>query len=197
MFDLSIGEDYYKPTIVNDAFNNNYKEYESKGDKDKILTVNEYLDLIRPYLVDIINEHKTQSEWKIQVTAAVNFISSKPNSDETRIMHAKSNNIEIVIGSNTNEVIEEFLKSLLKRYQERLEESTRGSEFVFDGVNALYYNLNKISLNRGKSYIDPPKWLKNKKTTINPQNKKDDKCFQYALTVALNYQNIKNNPEIE
>ena len=174
---MSIGEDYYKPTIVNDAFNNNYKEYESKGDKDKILTVNEYIDMIRPYLVDIINEHKTQSEWKIQVTAAVNFISSKPNSDETRIMHAKSNNIEIVIGSNTNEVIEEFLKSLLKRYQERLEESTRGSEFVFVCVNALYYNLNKISLNRGKSYIDPPKWLKNKKTTINPQNKKDDKCF--------------------
>ena len=69
------------------------------------------------------------------------------------------------------------------------------SEILFDGVNALYYDLNKISLNRGKSYIDSPKWLKNKKTTINPQNKKDDRCFQYALTVALSYQNIKNNPQ--
>ena len=71
LFDLSIGEDYYKPIIVNSAFNNNYKEYESKGDKDKILTVNEYLDMIRPYLVDMISDHKTQREWKIQLTAAI------------------------------------------------------------------------------------------------------------------------------
>ena len=74
MFDLSIGEDYYEPIIVNGAFNDNYKEHESKGDKDKILTVNEYLDMIRTYLVDMINEHKTQSEWKVQLTAAINFI---------------------------------------------------------------------------------------------------------------------------
>ena len=39
-----------------------------------------------------------------------------------------------------------------------------------------------------------PEWLKNKKATINPKNN-EDKCFQYALTVALDYQNIKNNPE--
>ena len=70
----------------------------------------------------------------------------------------------------------------------------KGSEFVYDGVNALHYDLNKIILNRSKSYIDSPKWLKNKKATINPINN-DDKSFQYALTEALNYQNIKNNPE--
>ena len=70
----------------------------------------------------------------------------------------------------------------------------RGSEFIFHSVDVLYYDLNKISLSRGGSYIDSPKWLKNKKATINPKNN-DDKRFQYALTVALNYQNIKNNPE--
>ena len=70
----------------------------------------------------------------------------------------------------------------------------RGSEFIFDSVDALYYDLNKISLSRGGSYIDCPKWPKNKKTTINPKNN-DGKCFQYALAVAINYQNIKNNPE--
>ena len=59
----------------------------------------------------------------------------------------------------------------------------------------MYYNLNKVSLSRDGSYIDFPKWLKNKKATINPQNKKDDKCFEYALTVALNHEIIKNNPE--
>ena len=69
-----------------------------------------------------------------------------------------------------------------------------GSELFYDSVDALYYNLNKVSWSRGGSYIDSPKWLKNKKATINPKSN-DDKCFQYALTVALNYQNIKNNPE--
>ena len=70
----------------------------------------------------------------------------------------------------------------------------RGSEFAFYNVNALYYDLNKISLNRGRSYIDSPEWIKNKKVTINPKNN-DDKCFQYALTVALNYQNIEKDPQ--
>ena len=59
MFDLLISEDYYKPIIVYGAFNNNYIQYESKGDKDKILTISEYLDRLRPYLVNIINDHKT------------------------------------------------------------------------------------------------------------------------------------------
>ena len=61
----------------------------------------------------------------------------------------------------------------------------KGWEFEFDGINFLYYDFNKISLNRGGSYIDSPKWLKNKKTIINPKNNYY-KCFQYAVTLALN-----------
>ena len=57
---------------------------------------------------------KTKSEWKIQLTMTINFTSSKPDSDETRIMHEKSNNVEIMIGSETNEVIEELFESLLQ-----------------------------------------------------------------------------------
>ena len=70
----------------------------------------------------------------------------------------------------------------------------RGREFAYDSVDALYYNLNKVSLSRGRSYIDSPKCLKNKKATINPKNK-DDKCFQYALTVALSYEQIEKDPQ--
>ena len=70
----------------------------------------------------------------------------------------------------------------------------RGSEFVFDNVDSLYYKLHKISLNRGGSYIDSPKWLKNKKATINSKNN-NDKCFQYAITVALNHEQIKKDPQ--
>ena len=70
----------------------------------------------------------------------------------------------------------------------------RGSEFIFDSFDAFYYDFNKISLNRGGSYIYSPEWLKNKKASIYPKNNVN-KCFQYALNVALNYEQIKNNPE--
>ena len=70
----------------------------------------------------------------------------------------------------------------------------RGSEFAYDSVDALYCNLNKVSLSRGGSYIDSPKWLKNKKATINTKSRAS-KCFQYALTIALNYEQIKDHPE--
>ena len=68
------------------------------------------------------------------------------------------------------------------------------SEFVFDSVDLLCYELHKIILNRGEPYVDSSKWLKNKNSTINSKNS-NDKCSQYALPVALNYQNIKNNLE--
>ena len=70
----------------------------------------------------------------------------------------------------------------------------RGSDFEFDGVNLLYYNFNKISLNRGGSYIEPAKWIKDKKSIINPKNN-DHKCFQYAVTLALNHDKIDRNPQ--
>ena len=66
----------------------------------------------------------------------------------------------------------------------------RETEFVFDSVDSLYYKPHKISLNRGGSYIDSPKWLKNKNATTNPKNN-DDKCFQYATTIALNHEQTK------
>ena len=99
-----------------------------------------------------------------------------------------------MMDSETNEIIEELFESLLQKYQAGLEESMRGSEFAYDSVDALYYNLNKVRLSRDESYIDSPDWLKNKKATINPKVN-DDKCFQYALTFALNYKQIKDHPE--
>ena len=86
----------------------------------------------------------------------MNFISSK-DSDEIRAMRAKSNNIEIIMGNQTDEIMKELFESLLQKYQEELEEKMRGSEFVFDSIDLLYYNLHKISFNRAESYIDSPK----------------------------------------
>ena len=70
-------EDYYVPVRISNAFNNSDIEYESNGDKEKILAVKEYLGMIKQYLRDIINDHKTQEEWKIQLTVETSFISSK------------------------------------------------------------------------------------------------------------------------
>ena len=143
LFKSSIDEDYYKPTLVKSDYNNNYAQYESRG--DKILTVKEYLGLIEPYLANVINDYKSKGEWKIQLIAEINFTSLKPDSDEMHIMHTKSDNTEIMTGSDTIEVIEELFKSFLQRYQKGLQEKMRGSEFEFDGVNLLYYDFNKIS----------------------------------------------------
>ena len=98
-------------------------------------------------------------------------------------MHTKSDNEEIMTGSDTDEIIEELFESCLQRYEQNLEKQMKGSDFGFDGVNFLYYDVDKMSLNRGGSYIDSPKWIKNEKSTINPKNN-DYKCFQYALTLA-------------
>ena len=156
-----------------------------EGDKKNTLSIKEYLNMIRPYLRDIINNHKLQGEWKVhsgnevinykiqdewktQLTMIINFISSK-GSDEIHTMHTKSKIVEIVMDDETDKIIKELFESLLQRYQEGLEEKIKESEFVFDSTDLLHYNLHKISLTRDGSNIDSPKLLKNNKATINPK----------------------------
>ena len=69
----------------------------------------------------------------------------------------------------------------------------KGSEFVLDYVQVSYYKCHTINPNCGGSYINSPDWIKNKKTAINPINKKDNKCFQCAVTVTLNYEEIEKD----
>ena len=104
-------------------------------------------------------------------------------------MHSKSDNIEIMFSGETDEVIKELFDSLKNIYQNDLE-SMKASEFVFNYVQLLYDKCHKINLNCGGSYIDSTDWIK-RKTTINPINKKYNKCFQYAVTVLLNHEEIK------
>ena len=96
LFEHEEEENYYKPVRVSNFWSNNYIEYESNGDRNKTLSVEEYLNKIRPYLKDIINNLKKSDTWKIQLTISNNFISSLDN-DEERVMHSKSDNIEIMI----------------------------------------------------------------------------------------------------
>ena len=126
--------------------------------------------------------------------AEINFISLKPGSDETRIMHTRSDNIEIMIGDDNDDIIEKLFESFLQKYEDNLQNKMKGSDFELDGVSFLYYDFNKKSLNRGGSYIDSPKWIKDKRSTINPKNN-DDKCFQYAVTLALNFDKVIKDPQ--
>ena len=141
----------------------------------------------------IINDYKISGERKIHLTIAIKFMSSKDNS-KIRTMHAKSDNKETLIGNETDKIIEDILDSVLQKCHKDLEESMKGSNVDFDSVDLLHYKLQQISLNRGESYIDSPKWLKPKKATINTISN-DSKCSRYATTVALNHKNIVKDPQ--
>ena len=154
--------DYYEPKKVKSAFNGSYVLYKSKGDKDSKLSIYEYFDIIRPYLRDMIDNHKARGEWKIQLTMRIIFVSFT-DANETREMHTKSDNITIMIGIETEDAINELFNTFRKRYQEGLETKMKGSSFTFERVDLLEYHLHKVSLNRGSSYIDSPEWVKNKK----------------------------------
>ena len=131
--------------LVKSGCNDNYVQYESKG--DKILTLKEYLALIEKYLRKLIKYYKNKGEWKLQLTAEINFISLKPGSDVTHIMHTRSDNEEFRNGSDTDEIIKRLFESFLQKYEGNLQNKMRGSDFEYDGVNFLCYDFNKISLN--------------------------------------------------
>ena len=103
----------------------------------------------------MIDSKKNSGEWKIRLIMKINFISSG-NFIESRDMYSKSDNFEIMMGANTNEIIRNLLNYLLRRYQGGLQESMRGSEFVFDYVESLNYIFHKVDLKRSGSYIETP-----------------------------------------
>ena len=177
----------YEPVLIKSGFDNNYLEYMSNGNNS--LSFNEYLELIKPYLYDLINVYQVKGEWKLQLSAEIYFVSQKPDSNEIRIMYTRSIPEEIIIGCETEEVAEKLIMQILQKYQDNLQNKMKGSDFIFNGVNYLYYDLNRITISKGGSYIESPKWLKDKKCTINQKNT-DNKCFQYATTLALNFDNI-------
>ena len=182
----------YEPVLIKSGFDNNYLEYMSNGNNS--LSFNEYLELIKPYLYDLINVYKAKGELKLQLSVEISFVSQKPGSDENRVMYTRSTPEEFMIGSETEEVAEKLFMSILQKYQDNLQNKMKGSDFIFNGINYLYYNLNRITISKGGSYIESPKCLKDKKCIVNQKNN-DNKCFQYAATLALNFNNIDRNPQ--
>ena len=84
-----------KTIWTKNSWNNDYIEYESNGDSNKDLTIEEYLDKLKPYLKDIIIDLQNSDTWKIHLTIGISFISPK-DVDEELLMHAKSDNVELM-----------------------------------------------------------------------------------------------------
>ena len=176
-----INDDYYKPILLKSSFDESYKYYESRGDKDKKLSIGQYLNMIKPYLIDLINENKAietnSNEWKIQINMHIIFVSSG-DTGEVRTVFVWSDNGEIKLGNEIDDIIKRLINSFLNNYQKEELILRNGSNFVFESVGLLSYHIHKTSLKRGNSYIKSPEWLANKKAIINPKNV-DNRCFEY------------------
>ena len=153
------------------------------------------MDEIKLYLRDLIDFYNTKGEWKVQLSMSITFI-SYINTDQIQLMHWKSDNVKTKRGVDANDTIQELISTFLQRYQEGLETKLKGSDYIFNHVNLLEYHVHKVSLNQGSSYIPQPEWVSQKKSTLNPYNHSDNRCFLYAIVIALNYHNIDNNPQI-
>ena len=128
-----------------------------------------------------------------QVLQSVAVITTKKfkNIDDVHLLYLVSDDIKIMIGYKTNEIVHDLFQTLLTRYQQGLETSLKASTLVFIDIEEIPYKFHKISWNHDGSYIDTLKWIKIKRSTINPKNK-DNKCFQRSILAALNYKEKKN-----
>ena len=85
-----------------------------------------------------------------------------------------------------------LFNTLLKNFQRAQETSNkRGSEFIPDSAELLYYHLHRIDIRRAESYITSPDGIASIKATINPKNQKDNECFKWSIISDLNYNKIK------
>ena len=191
LFDEDI---YYKPFEVKSVFNGNYVLYESNGDEIRYLSFLEYLSKIRLYLYDLIEEYSQNISWKMQIVANISFIFLTDSNVRQRL-YSKSDNVNILHAVDSIGVINELFDTFLKSYRDGLETKMTGSSYFFEKVDSLEYHFHKVTLKRGSSYIPSPKWINNKKSTINPQNTEDNNCFQYSIVAALNHQKIPNHSE--
>ena len=99
---------YYKPTLVKSSLKNNFAYYEIRGDRDKKLSVKQYLTMIIPQLTKLIDEKKdNNNEQNIQLSMGVNFM-CVTDKEKTRTFYVKSDNEDIRLGNDTSNIINEL-----------------------------------------------------------------------------------------
>ena len=172
------------------------------GDRYENLSPERYLDMIRPYLRDLINYHKTiaklnndsgaeRGEWKVQLVMQNNCVSVK-SFENTSTIYSKSEPVEVFMGSDSNDVIDRLFDTTLEKFQETMVTSKkRRSKLTHESVALMHCYFQKTDIRRAESYIKSPERIANKETTMNPKNEKDNKCFKWSIAAGLNYNKIK------
>ena len=193
LFNTTNHNDYYKLILARISFENSFEEYEMRGDKNKNLLLKPDLTIIIPHLTKLVDEEKNsrQNEQKIQLIIAV-ILKQITDLVKKYTFYVKSKNIEIRSGDNTNDIITKLLESFLEKYEREENILRNGSNYVFDCVDLTLMQFHSIELKRGSSYIPSPKWISDKRATINPKNLNDNNCFAYAIIAALHHEEIKN-----
>ena len=97
----------------------------------------EYFEKIKPNLIKLINKHKNDN-WKIQLTMKITFIPVGNYNDKRS--YDKTKNVEIMTGSDTDGIVKELFKSIIQKYEELIEHSTKNSVLILQGVELVEYN---------------------------------------------------------
>ena len=181
-------DDYYKPILAKESFDGNYHMYWRRGDKERNMYINKYLEKIKSFLIALIDD-KTSSH-KIQLDIAVNLIHLTKSDRFT--FYVKSTNIVCLPSDDSEDILNQLLDSLLEYFNDKLMVSRTDSSYVFENIEGFSIHFHKIDLKRGSWYISTPDWLEAKKATINPKNKNGNSCFAYATTIAI-YHKEKGN----
>lgn len=179
---------YYKPILTKQCFETNYFRYTSRRDKDRESQYDEYMEIVTPYIYELLDEMKDNIK-KLQLDIKINT-KNLLNPNEKRTFTVKSMNIEVTPSDDISDVIIRLTESLHDNFQQEMLLLRNGSNFVFDSIIELNINMHQVDLRRGSSYIESPKWLKHKGAAINPKNTNDNMCFAHPLLITLLHEQI-------
>ena len=151
-------EVYYQSILANSSFKGSYEEYKSRSDKEKTLSIEQYLHKIMPHLKELINNHKAindgSNECKIQLNMCIKFVSLLDAKD-IRTVYVQSENNEIKLGNETDDIVNNFIDSFLNAYQKEQEVLRGRSDLVYENVESLRYQIHKRSLKKVALILSP------------------------------------------
>ena len=142
------------------------------------------------------NRKKIEGEWIMTIITSEKF--SKKNEDDTfKSVYIKSDSFTRTRDMSIKDLIKEIGESISRNHEEGIENHLVSSGLSHDCINRVYVKFIKINSPGGLSYIPTPEWLFNKKATVNPNNSKrgDNKCFHYALLIAIHHKELGKTPE--
>ena len=154
-------DDYYKPILAKQSFNGNYPLYTCRGDKNRDMSIDTYLDKVIPYIRILISEKKV-TEQKIQLDIGINLMHiTAPNNRIT--FYVKTDNITCLPYDNTDGILDLLLASFYDKYHDKLLLCRTSSSYAYESAERLSIHFHKIDLKRGSSYIPSPTWCKKEK----------------------------------